>query len=699
LFEVGHYRGRRRHHGQIQAITREDLMRTARRAAGIFFVAALTLLAIQLPAGSARAAGARIDLKVLVVTDGSAPVAAIENQLTIEGVPHTTVDLNNTSRPAITTAFLQDTVGGSARAKYQGVVLPNANPFSDQAEMTALAAFERSFGIRQVDAFVFPNPSVGLTWTGFGGPLDGTTANLTTAGLSGPFRYLKGPVRFDDNSPSVAESWGYLATPVPDDPAQGASFVPYVTDTADGQTGSVGGVYTHDGGRREMVLTYAYNSEQWQFRLIGHGVISWLTKGVHLGYDRSYFSVHVDDVFLPDERWSSEHNCTPGEDCAQDVTTTPIRMTPGDVTAAVNWETQNGFVFDFYFNGFGSVDATEQNGSDPLTTSLVGNRSKFRWGNHTYEHLFVGCQQDLTVVPWRCLTDATGNPLWVSKADIEGQITQNRTWAGGKGISTQSAELVTGEHSGLKILPQQPVDNPNLAPAVNETGVRWLGGDASRDRAQRAVGNALTVPRYPMSNYFNVGTKPEMTDEYNWIYTSRADGGSGICEDNPATVTCIQPLDTATGYDEHIIPVDSRITESHILANDPRPHYVHQSNLTEDRILYPMLDKILGDYRTAFAANAPLVNGRMADLGAELRRQSVWGTAMNNVTAYMQDGKVTVVPPSGVAVPITAPEGTRDTSGLLGGLLGGPFGDQYAGERSAYKTTSTTLTLPAGALS
>jgi hypothetical protein len=197
-----------------------------------------------------------------------------------------------------------------------------------------------------------------------------------------------------------------------------------------------------------------------------------------------------------------------------------------------------------------------------------------------------------------------------------------------------------------------------------------------------------------MSNYFNVGKKSEMVDEYNWIYTSRADGGSGICEDNPATVTCIQPLDTATGYDEHIVPVDSRITESHILANDPRPHYVHQSNLAEDRILYPMLDKILGDYREAFAANTPLVNSRMADLGAELRRQSSWRTAMNNVTAYVQDGKVTVVPPSGVAVPITAPEGTRDTSGLLGWLLGGPYGDQYAGERSGYKTTSTTLTLP-----
>ncbi|HEU5156678.1 MAG TPA: hypothetical protein VFU43_06740 [Streptosporangiaceae bacterium] len=674
-------------------------MSRARRVAGVLFVAAFTLLAVQLPAGSARAAGARIDLRVLVVTDGAAPVSAIENQLTIEGVPHTIVDLNDPSRPTITTAFLQDSVNGSPRAKFQGVVLPNANPFTDQAEMTALAAFERAFGIRQVDAYVYPNPSVGLNWPGFAGTLDGATANVTSTGLSGAFRYLKGPVRFEDNSPSVWESYGYLATPLPDDPAQGASYVPYLTATAEGQTGNPGGVYTHDGGRRELVLTFAYNSEQWQFRTLGHGIISWLTKGVHLGYDRSYFSVHIDDVFLPDERWSTAGNCTPGEDCVSGETTTPIRMTPDDVTQAVNWQTQNSFTFDMYFNGFGSVDAIEQSGSDALTSSLVSNRGRFRWANHTYEHPYLGCQQDLTVVPWRCLTDASGNTLWVSKATIKDQITRNRTWASGKGISTQANELVTGEHSGLKILPQQPADNPNLAAALNEVGVRWIGGDASRDRNQRAVGNALTVPRYPMSNYFNVGTKAEMVDEYNWIYTSRANGGSGICEDNPATVTCIQPLDTATGYDGYIIPVDSRITESHILANDPRPHYVHQSNLAEDRILYPMLNKILGDYRAAFAANAPLVNDRMADLGAELRRQGAWRAALNNVTAYVQDGKVTIRPPSGVAFSATVPEGTRDTTGLLGGLLGGPYGDQYAGERSGYKTGNTTLTLPSGAMS
>src|SRR5919198_602041 len=99
-------------------------MKSVRRVVGIIFVAAITLLAVQLPAGSARAAGPRITLKVLVVSDGGVPVSAIENQLTTDGVPHTTVDLNDAGRPTINKAFLQDTVNGSPRAKFQGVVLP-----------------------------------------------------------------------------------------------------------------------------------------------------------------------------------------------------------------------------------------------------------------------------------------------------------------------------------------------------------------------------------------------------------------------------------------------------------------------------------------------------------------------------------------------------------------------------------------------
>ncbi len=34
---------------------------------------------------------------------------------------------------------------------------------------------------------------------------------------------------------------------------------------------------------------------------------------------------------------------------------------------------------------------------------------------------------------------------------------------------------MTGEHSGLKTLPQQPDDNPNLAGALADNGIQWTG--------------------------------------------------------------------------------------------------------------------------------------------------------------------------------------------------------------------------------
>ncbi len=286
------------------------------------------------------------------------------------------------------------------------------------------------------------------------------------------------------------------------------------------------------------------------------------------------------------------------------------------------------------------------------------------------------------------------------RAAIVYQINQNKTWARNKGLAIQAGELVTGEHSGMRILPQQPVDNPNLGPAFTQTGVLWAGSDNSRDPQQRKIGSAQTVPRHPMNIFFNVATFAEEVDEYNWIYTSRADGGSGICEDNPATTTCVAPLDLSTGFAERIVPQETRIALSHVLGNDARPHYVHQSNLTEDRIVLPVLDEVLGQYRATFAANTPIVNQRMSAIGLQLQREAAWRAVVNAgaVSGYIQDGRVTVTAPSGTDVPITVPEGTRKSQLLFPPL----FGQAYGGERSAYERAANfgpiVLVLPAGAL-
>ncbi|MFJ5139155.1 hypothetical protein [Streptomyces sp. NPDC088707] len=680
--------------------------RTAPRTARVAALAAAALLATVVPSAQAAAAPAavvpRIDLTVLVVDDGGSAVGAITAELKGSGVPYRRIDLNDPNRPVLDAAFLSDTLDGRPRAKYQGVVLPHESAFGpDSAEHTALQTYERTFGIPQVDAYTWSHPGVGLDYTnegGWSGVLDGTTAGITAAGRTGPFQYLAGALTFEDNDPSIAESYGYAGRPR-------AGYTSYVDVPADGGgRASLVGEYTAD-GRRELVVTFAYNQYQRQFRALARGIVEWLTQGVHLGQSRNYLSVHVDDVFAPDARWDTALDCTPGDfDCVGDdgEGADPIRMTVADAQYAAAWQKSSGFTLDMVYNGGqGEQWKTEHAGSDPLTDRLVADRAQYRWINHTYTHPFLGCVQDNAVVPWQCAKDAQGNTLWVSRAELSAQIRDNHNWAVRKGISVDRSELVTGEHSGLRTLPQQPVDNPNLAGALADNGVKWTGSDNSREPQQRAVGTASgaakTVPRHPMNVYYNVGTAAEMADEYNWIYTSRADGGSGICESNPASTCLPAPLPTATGYADHIVPQEARTALSHVLGNDPRPHYVHQSNLAEERLLYPVLDRVLADYRGLFAPSAPLVNPAQRDVGTELTRRAAWDQALaaGKVTAYRIGTAVTVKAPAGLTVPLTAPEGTRKRL-LLGTAV---FGTPYAGTRSAWTApellqTSVTLTLP-----
>ena len=87
-------------------------------------------------------------------------------------------------------------------------------------------------------------------------------------------------------------------------------------------------------------MTAAFNSSMQWFDVLAPGIVSWATRGVNLGYHRNYFGVQVDDVFLPDSRWSATGHCTPGDSCVDPtVTTTDIRMVPTDVTRLVNWQT------------------------------------------------------------------------------------------------------------------------------------------------------------------------------------------------------------------------------------------------------------------------------------------------------------------------------------------------------------------------
>ena len=103
--------------------------------------------------GNASAAVQRVDLRVLVLDDGTPWVQAIASQLKVEGVPTTTVNLSDSTRAPIDAS----TLASGDHAFYQAIVVPSAVSGSvSVAEWTAIRAFDAQFSIREVDGFNWP---------------------------------------------------------------------------------------------------------------------------------------------------------------------------------------------------------------------------------------------------------------------------------------------------------------------------------------------------------------------------------------------------------------------------------------------------------------------------------------------------------------------------------------------------------------
>jgi hypothetical protein len=623
-----------------------------------------------------------VNLNVLVLTDGTPPVEAIRQELTSEGMPVTVVSIRGSSRQHVTSAFLtRDLPGGAKGGNFDGIVLPAASPPGlSSAEMNALASYERAFGVRQVDAYSPPAADLGMNAPAYSGPLSGRVS-VTGAGTAAGFGYLNESFPFS-GGPAGSAPFGYLAEPLPG--SGPASATPLVTAGIPHSTSSGALMWQYtDGGRQQLGIAFSYGQYAAQFHYLAHGIVNWLTRGVNLTNWRSYLDIAYDDMILGDAQWSTTGHCTPGDTtCPPGTPATPmIRMTPADVTYAVQWERQHHFTIEFLYNG-GASDRFRVHGTDPLLAAVRPVASEFYWVNHTYSHAYLGCKQDFTVVPWRCVRSG-GQLVWAADSSlINMQIIDNFTWAQRNGIPAEPGVLATGEYSGLKILPQQPSDNPYLDDAMGPDKISWVALDASREPDMRPVGAALGVPRHPIDVGYDVDTVASEVNEFNWYNTSKANGGSGLCENSTVT-KCLRPLDPKTGWTSYILPGQVQIIFSALLAGDPRPFFMHQSNLTGDRLAYPVMDGVLAAYRTVYNATAPIENLPMSGDGAVLRDRQLWAGALRagTVSAWVQGSTVTIAGPPGTPVPVTVPSGTRTDSGTRP-----RFGSPYGGGNSAYVT-------------
>lgn len=390
-------------------------------------VTALVAVPVALGSTSRPQPGQRIDLKALLLATSAADAAPWQAVLEREGVPYQTIMTG--AAGAVTDAKLADYA--TNRAYYQAVIVASEAVVLPAADQAALTKFEQTFAIRQLSGYAYPSADHGLNAPASSGDQGGNVGSLTPAGQL-VFPYLKGSVPID------AGSYGYQATPV--------DAQKFQTLLSGPGNASYLGIYTPGDGRQEMVMTVASNQSQQQSQLLRHGMLSWVTRGVYLGYQRNYLELQVDDALLSNDSWDPATHTT-SYDASK-----AIQMTPADVAAAVSWSAQQKVRLDIAFNGAGAA------ASPALATAFLANKGSFGWLNHTWDHQNVDCS---------------------TQAFIAREATDNIAWASSNGLTIDPGSLVTGEHSGLaNSRPGNPgtIDPPDPPTATAQAGGTLAAG-------------------------------------------------------------------------------------------------------------------------------------------------------------------------------------------------------------------------------
>ena len=136
----------------------------------------------------------------------------------------------------------------------------------------------------------------------------------------------------------------------------------------------------------------------------------------------------------------------------------------------------------------------------------------------------------------------------------------------------------------------------------------------------------------------------------------------------------------------------------HLMGNDPRPHYFHQTNIAQSDLaraasdtavggtLYAVIDTLLGRYDQVFdRSSTPLLQLSQQQVADTLAQQDRWAAnrKAGAVTAWLRDGVVHVA--NGGATAVEVP------------LTGTTVGALYGGQRSGWTTVAPGSELVLGA--
>ena len=191
---------------------------------------------------------------------------------------------------------------------------------------------------------------------------------------------------------------------------------------------------------------------------------------------------------------------------------------------------------------------------------------------------------------------------------------------------------------------------------------------------------ATAIPRYPTNIYYNVATQAEEVDEYNQIYLAPP---AGNCDSTKTT--CLSAASTFTDIANSVVNGGGGMFQ-HMMGNDPRPDYFHQSNMIggASALYYPVMNQLLTEYKQYFnATTTPITQPTMAQIATLLTEQAKWAAdqaaTTPTVSGYIQGNQVTI---TNTASAVSAMPLTGVTT----------VGSAYGGTQSGWTATPATGT-------
>src|SRR3989440_8176076 len=601
-----------------------------------------------------------IDMKLLVVSNGKteADFPAIKQILDYLGTPYDVLDMA-VNPGGITSSMLSD---GSCHGYYQGVIFAYGAYVYTLPGMSILTSYEQTFGVRQLNWYMYPNNDFGFNY-----PYNGTissagtdSASFTSAGTS-VFWYANTATPV-----AISNAYIYLGTPLSATalPA-GASVTPLLTD-ASGNALSL--LYTLGDGRQYLTQTFDSSPYLMHDLVLAYGLINWVTKGIFLGEYHVYAAAQVDDFFINGSEWIPGTPCTnpiPHDRTPPDATSLPFfRINSADMTSLVAWQNKiqsdsllANFKLTLAFNGVGTTGNTDWTSlpaagvaNDDLTTNVQNYQQHFHWISHTYDHpnTLNGLHK----------SDPGGDPDTPQVDSIDLEILTNQYVATGAGQNLDQdpsdtvsplhltdfnpANLVTPGVTGLNdtLVPSYLVQD-GIRYVVTDTSVIGQANNGPNPSPNVGMVNGYApslyeVPRHPNDIFFNAVNWADDQAEFSCIYN------------NPVQ----SPYNTFTA--PQILDYVSSGFVTHMLIGDMDPEMFHQNNLHDydgqgHSLLSDSYDQTFAKYERLY--KLPVVSPTLDQLGQNMQNRNAYNLSTATASLTSASGSNLTI---SITVPATA---------------------------------------------